>query len=140
MNERSFRMRLGCNYHQPDNTVADLTIDHLVEGEWQALDLGIGTPGFLVFVYAVFTCQHYYLRTNCAEQGITLLSATGSIDLHTDEEWNMTRLHISFVARTQYGIPSPEATDHISGRMRQCPVSKNTRNVADSKTVVYFIQ
>ena len=75
MSDRSFRMRLACRYQDPDNTVSELTVENFEEGEWRDLGLNASSPGFLVFVYAVFTCQHLYFRSNCAERGLMLASS-----------------------------------------------------------------
>ncbi len=125
MSERVFEMRLQCAYTRPDNTVTDLQVQLLVEGEWKPLALNKGTAGFLIFTYAVFTCQHLYMRTNCAERGLLLNSATGAIRLVADEAWRMQRLHVSFDAVLESGRPDADDIEYITGRMGQCPVSKN---------------
>ena len=138
MSERSFQMRLFCRYEEPDNSVAELDVQSFEDGEWRDFDLNTGTPGFLIFVYAAFTCQHLYLRTNCAERGLVLESTNGSIHMLTDEDWEMQKLRIGFEGKLKSGIPSPEDVDYVVGRMRQCPVSKNIRDIADSATSVYL--
>ena len=136
MSERHFQMRLSCRYQAPDNTVADLRVEHLEKGEWTPLDLSLGSPGFQVFVYAIFTCQHLYMRTNCAERGIALDSAQGRIHVIAGDDWIMDRLHVGFDARVRSGEPSEDDVEHIVRRMRQCPVSINLRQVADADTVL----
>ena len=78
MSERTFNMRLKSTYEGTTNTIASLAVEHRVKEEWQPLDLGITSPGFDIFVYAVFTCQHLYFRSNCAERKLLLDSAEGS--------------------------------------------------------------
>jgi uncharacterized OsmC-like protein len=138
MNERSFRLRLSCRYEDPDNSVADLNVELLADGEWETLDLGVNTPGFLLFVYTILTCQHRYLRTNCAEKGFRLESASGSIDLLASEDWSVRKLHIRFDARLISGTPSREDVEYIVARMEQCPVSKNLKEIPDSRTEVFL--
>jgi hypothetical protein len=138
MNERSFRLRLSCRYEDPDNSVADLNVELLADGEWETLDLGVDTPGFLLFVYTILTCQHRYLRTNCAEKGFRLESASGSIDLLASEDWSVRKLHIRFDARLISGTPSREDVEYIVARMEQCPVSKNLKEIPDSRTEVFL--
>ncbi len=123
MSDRSFQMRLGCRYEDPDNTVGDLRVENLEEGEWRDLDMNTRSPGFLVFVYAVFTCQHLYFRANCAERGLMLESAEGAIDVATTEDWALTRLRVHFNGRLKSGTPSSDDIDYIVGLMKQCPVS-----------------
>ena len=125
MSERIFEMRLSCGYSRPDNTVGDLRVETLAEGEWKPLDLNEGTPGFLIFTYAVFTCQHLYMRTNCAERSLMLSSAEGTIRLVADEAWRIQQLQVAFDAVLESGDPSKEDIIYISGRMGECPVSKN---------------
>ena len=138
MSDRSFQMRLGCRYEDPDNTVGELGVENLEEGEWRDLDLNTRSPGFLVFVYAVFTCQHLYFRTNCAERRLMLESAEGAIEVVTTEDWALTRLHVRFNGKLKSGNPSLGDVDYIVGRMKQCPVSKNTREPPDTQTTVNF--
>ena len=139
MSERVFQMRLDCRYQTSDNKVADLRVEHLEEGEWKPFDLHLDSPGFQVFVYAAFTCQHLYFRANCAERGLVLESATGSILVATDENWGMIRLHVDFEGRLRSGTPAQDDLDYLVERMGQCPVSTNVKRVADSKTVVRFV-
>lgn len=138
MSERSFQMRLFCRYEEPDNSLAQLDVQSLEDGEWRDLDLNTGTPGFLIFVYAAFTCQHLYLRANCAERGLFLESASGSIHMLTDEDWDLRKVRIVFEGKLKSGTPSSEDVAYIVGRMRQCPVSKNIREIADSATSVHL--
>lgn len=138
MNERSFRLRLSCRYEDPDNSVADLDVEVLADGRWESLDLNVHTPGFLLFVYTIFTCQHRYLRTNCAEKGLRLESASGSIDLLASEDWFVLKMHIRFDVRLKSGTPTREEVDYIVARMEQCPVSINLKEIPDSRTEVFL--
>ena len=134
--QHDFHMRLRCRYEGDENKVATLEVEHLVDGEWQALDLGISSPGFEVFVYAVFTCQHTYFRTNCAERGLVLDSAEGSILVGTDSDWVMDAMKVRISARLRGGAARPEDIDYIVARMRQCPVSSNIREVAAAESSI----
>jgi hypothetical protein len=140
MTERSFQMRLSCRYEDPNNSIADLRVEHLVDGEWRDLNLHIGAPGFLIFVYAIFTCQHLYLRANAAERGLAMASARGTIDAKATEDWALQRLHLRFEAELQAGTPSAEDVSYIVGRMKQCPASRNLREIPDTQTVVDFVK
>ena len=136
MTERSFRMRLACQYEDPDNSVAELAVENFDEGEWLDLGLSARSPGFLVFVYAVLTCQHLYFRTNCAERGLMLSSADGAIDVLTSEDWDVTRLHVHFDGTLKSGDAGAGDVDYIVSRMKQCPVSRNMREPPDCRTTV----
>jgi uncharacterized OsmC-like protein len=136
MTERSFQMRLFCRYAEPENAVADLKVEVLADGQWENFALNPGTAGFLVFVYAIFSCQHLYLRTNCAEQGLWLDSAEGAIELVASEDWQIQKLHIKFDIRLNSARPSGDDLNYIIERMKQCPVSRNLKLITDSETVV----
>ena len=138
MAKRKFTMRLLCTYKDPDNTIDNLNVDVLTQDGWKPLDLSVTSPGFQIFVYSVFTCQHMYFRVNCAERGLILEKSEGSIMLATDREWNITTLHVDFVGELKRGLVNQDDIDYIAERMQQCPVSKNTREIADSITAISF--
>lgn len=132
MANHEFRMRLSARYADSENAIADLEVEVLTESGWEVLELDTRTAGFLLFVYTIFTCQHMYLRTNCAERGLVLDTSTGTIELIADEEWNIGKLHVAFRAVLRSGTPGPEDTAYIAGRMEQCPVSRNLASIADA--------
>ncbi len=136
MGERIFQMRLFCRYHGPDNAPADLRVENLEGGEWRSLDLNLRSPGFVVFVYGLFSCQHLYLRTNAAQRGLILDFAHGSIEVAAAEDWSIRKRHVHFDAHLKAGAPSASDVSYIVGRMKQCPVSRNLREIPDAVTVV----
>ena len=136
MNERVFDLRMSCRYEEPDNAIAQLTVEHLDDGEWRQFDLNARSPGFLVFVYAMLTCQHLYFRVNCAERGLSLESAAGAIHMVTTEAWDAHTVEIRFEGKLTSGTVSKADVDHIVARMKQCPVSRNTRRIQNSETLV----
>lgn len=136
MSERNFSMRLKSTYEGDTNTVASLAVEHKVDGEWQPLDLGLASPGFDIFVYAVFNCQHMYFRVNCAERDLVLKGAEGSITIGADQDWSMENLQVRFTGRLASGQASPDDIDYIVSRMKQCPVSKNIREIPAAKSTV----
>ena len=138
MNERSFRLRQTCRYEDPDNSVADLAVEVLNDGGWETLDVNVHTPGFLLFVYTILSCQHRYLRMNCAEKRFRLASASGSIDVFATEDWFVRTMHIRFDIHLESGVPTREDLDYIVGRMEQCPVSKNLTVIPDSRTEIFI--
>jgi hypothetical protein len=129
-------MRVQCTYEGDNNAVARLEVEHQAEGRWQPLALDLTTPGFDIFVYAVFTCQHLYFRANCAERGLMLSSAEGRIVIGADGDWTMESLEVHFAGRLGRGEATREDIDYIVARMEQCPVSRNLRKVPDSRTTV----
>jgi hypothetical protein len=131
MSERNFHLRMQVAYQQPDNAIASLKVQKHLDGEWQDFVLNTLSPGFEIFVYSMFTCQHTYFRLNAAEKGLVLGSAEGEIRLGTDEQWQIDLVRVDFHASVAQGEPTREISDYIVERMQQCPVSKNTREVRD---------
>jgi uncharacterized OsmC-like protein len=138
MSERSFQMRLDCRYAAPDNSIAELSVEQFLDGAWQPFDLSVRSPGFQVFVYAILTCQHMYFRANCAERGLNLTSAKGTVEVLTDEDWVLRRLRVAFTGRLRSGTPSEPVIQYIAGRMGQCPVSINLKAVPETSIRVDF--
>ena len=136
MSERNFNMRLKSTYEGDKNAVASLAVEHRIHGQWQPLDLGVASPGFDIFVYAAFTCQHTYFRVNCAERGLVLNSADGIIIIGTDKEWNMENLQVHFSGQLGSGQASQDDIDYIVSRMKQCPVSRNIRESPGARSTV----
>ncbi len=136
MDNHDFRMRLFARYRDSDNAIADLRVEVLTDSGWELLDLDTRTAGFLLFVYTIFTCQHMYLRTNCAERGLVLESATGTIELLADADWYIRKLHVDFSVVLASGVPGPGDADAIAGRMRQCPVSRNLAGIPDVRVAL----
>ncbi|HYQ70890.1 MAG TPA: hypothetical protein VET88_03060 [Gammaproteobacteria bacterium] len=134
MNERHFRMRLHGEYQEPENSIAGLRVEIFAEDDWQVFDLNSGSAGFLIFVYAILTCQHMYLRLNCAERGLLLETAEGYIHVTTTEDWELSDLQLEFNARLRSGVPAQDDLDHVVGRMENCPVSRNLNYRASGHT------
>jgi len=77
-----------------------------------------------------------YFRVNCAERGLVLDSADGTIVIAADDDWTMDALTVKFSGRVSGGTPAQSDIDHIVSRMKQCPVSRNIRDVAGATTTV----
>jgi hypothetical protein len=136
MSEREFSMRLKSTYEGDANTVSRLEVEHKVDGEWKPLDLGIESPGFDIFVYSIFTCQHMYFRANCAERGLLLDCAEGSIFIGAGNDWELATLQVNFSGQLGSGQASQDDIDFIVSRMKQCPVSRNIREIPDAISTV----
>jgi len=132
-------MRLKCRYEGEKNTISRLEVEHEIGREWKVLDLDVTTPGFDVFVYALFHCQHTYFRVNCAERGLLLDSAEGNIEVLTDKDWNLLDLQVSFTGELASGQPGKADTDFIVARMQQCPVSRNINTPAGAHTEINLL-
>ena len=139
MNKHYFQLRLNSTYESSDNKLQQLRVEHVVDSEWQPLALSERSPGFLIYAYSIFTCQHLFMRNNCAERGIELASASGEMVLVADEAWRLEQLHISFDVKPSKGTASADDREYIISRMGQCPVSKNLPEIADEQTVLNFI-
>ena len=136
MSERNFSMRLKSSYEGDTNAVTSLEVEHKVGDQWQPLDLNEASPGFDIFVYAIFACQHRFFRVNCAERNLILNSAAGSIVIGADNSWNMEILKIHFSGQLGSGKVAPGDIDYIISRMKQCPVSLNIREAPDTESTV----
>ena len=134
MSQHKFHLRLSCRYRDPDNTIDTLDVEVLTGDGWQPLELNPLSPGFLLFVYTLFHCQHTYMRLNCAERKLMLEAADGSIDVVASEAWELEQLHINFSGRLKSGSPVEGDIDYIVDRMQHCPVSMTLKPVDDSHT------
>ena len=139
MSERNFNMRLKCRYEGTDNNIAGLEVEHKVDDEWVPLDLGLNSPGFDVFVYAICACQHRFFRVVCAERTLVLDSAEGNILIGAGEDWQMESLRVHFSGQLEEGKPSPEDIDAVVSRMKQCPVSRNIASIPHSESTVTLV-
>ncbi|MCW8831115.1 MAG: hypothetical protein OQK32_06280 [Gammaproteobacteria bacterium] len=140
MTDKNFHLRLNCNYKTGKNEVADLCVEIWIENEWKKLHLSTKSPGFLLLVYGLFSCQHLYMRTNFAERNILLESARGELQLSAGEFWNIKKVDITFNAKIKSGSPDKADIDYIIERMGHCPVSMNIPADIDKKVTVNFEQ
>lgn len=138
MIERPFHLRLSCNYETDKNEIHNLKVEIFTEDEWKTLHLSTKSPGFLLLVYGLFSCQHLYMRTNCAERNICLESASGELKLTAGEFWNIQKVDVSFNAKIKSGQPSDDDITYITERMGHCPVSTNIPADIDKKSTVTF--
>lgn len=125
MNERHFHLRLDATYVDSENKVDELNLEVLHDQEWEAVELGIRSPGFFMYINALLTCQHLYMRTNCAERDLVLASAHGELRVETSENWEIKQVTVSFDSKLKSGTPSQVDLNYITERMRHCPVSTN---------------
>lgn len=138
MSNRHFHLRLNATYQGSENKIEDLTVEVLHENEWEPLDLNILSPGFLMFITALFNCQHLYMRANSAERDLILSSANGEMQVETTEDWKILDVLVSFSAKLNSGSPKDDDLDYITDRMRHCPVSTNLPQQVNFKNSVQF--
>ena len=138
MNKRHFHLRLSCTYLNAKNEIDALQLDVLKDGKWESLDLNTRSPGFLLFINGLFSCQHLYLRSNCAERSLILKSVNAELQVETSEIWEITAANASFEAVLQSGQPSENDISYILERMKHCPVSTNLRETIPLNNTVRF--
>lgn len=137
-NERNFQLRFQCSNHGEDNEISDLRVQQLVKGEWEDFELGFQTQGFLIFTYAILNCQHQFLRNTANERQLRIEGTRGSIELITDESWEMQSLRLRYRVKLRSGNPTADDADHILTGMQICPVSTNLKHIVSSDTLLEF--
>lgn len=140
MAKRHFHLRLQASYQGDENAIDQLMVEVKKESGWEELDLNIRSPGFLLFINGLFSCQHLYMRVNSAERGILLESSRGELIVIAGNTWNIEDARVSFEARVRSGTPTEDAHDYITERMMHCPVSTNIDGSIQVKNSVQFIQ
>lgn len=138
MSELTFQMLLHCHYAGDDNTIDMLQVEHLVDDNWEKLDLNIHTPGFDVFMYGILTCQHMYFRNNATEYGLVLKSSEGLVTVITDKHRSIDTLNVEFNGKLKSGKPTKEIVNTIAARMNLCPVSINLKDIPNNHIAVGF--
>jgi len=133
VSKRTYRIRLSARYHEPANEIDALLAECEEDGEWREFVLGPEEPGFVIFVYAIANCQHQNLRSAAAERGLELDTAEGEVEVVTDADWRMQKLHVHFDGELRSGRARTEDVDAIIGRMRNCAVSVNLADVRDTE-------
>ena len=123
---RTWCLRMSCTYEGDKNHIVSQMVEQRDDaGNWKPLEIGNRSPGFLIFVYSLLTCQHLYMFANAAEHGLELASTQGTLDLAATEGWMLADLVVDYTAQLRSGTPTAEAIEDIRGRMNQCPVSRN---------------
>ena len=138
MSKHIFKLRMNTTYTSSKNDIAQLDVELLEDNEWKTLVLNTGTPGFIVYVYSIFTCQHMFLRTNGTERNLVYASSNGNILVEAGEEWFLEKIDVSFNVKLAAGTPDDDDVSYIISRMQQCPVSKNLPQNLETHTRVEF--
>ena len=138
MSKHIFNLRMAVDYGPTENEIASLQADVLNENEWETLDLDTTTPGFLIFVYSIFTCQHMFLRTNATERKLAFKSSRAELLVEASEDWFLEKVYVKFIVKLAAGKANENDIDYIVSRMQQCPVSKNLPQGIDIETSVEF--
>ena len=139
MNKHIFNLRMAADYGSTENDITSLEVQVLDENEWEILDLNTTTPGFLIYVYSIFTCQHMFLRTNATERELAFASLRGELLVEASENWLLEKVYVWFSVRLAAGEPNDDDINYIVSRMKQCPVSKNLPQGIDIHTSVEIV-
>jgi hypothetical protein len=124
--DRKWVMQLTCVHEGSKNTPGSLAVTQLgTDGTWTPLTIDVGSPGFLIFVYSIFTCQHLYMYVNAAERGLLLGTCAGRLELTAGTDWMLKDLRVKFDVDLKSGTPAPGDVADIENRMNKCPVSRN---------------
>lgn len=138
MSKHIFKLRLTASYESPENNIAAMDTQILSENGWEPLDLDTMTPGFVIYVYAMLTCQHLFLRTNATERDLVLAASQGEILVEASEDWLLEKIDVQFNVNLAAGNANAETIEDIVSRMKQCPVSKNLPQNINIQTRVYL--
>jgi len=139
MTDRIFNMRLSCTYTGDENDIKQQETELLVDGMWQTFNLEMQSAGFLILVYAIFSCQHRMYRVKSAKQALMLDSARGSIHVTTDNDWKIKTLQVEFQGKVLTGKARQVDIDVITSAMKNCPVSVNIREAEEDSCNISFV-
>ncbi len=138
MSGHRFQLRATFRYAGDDNRLDGLDTEILTDDGWQALDLNLSSPGFLIFVYSFLICQHTYFHANCTESGLLLERAGVELLLVAGDDWRIGQIEIGVRPTLRAGEAAAETIAYIEKRMRQCPVSINLNEPADYRIILDF--
>jgi len=139
MASRDFRLHMNASYQDDTNQVDELQVAVWKDDDWEPLALDIRSPGFLLFINGLFSCQHLYMRTNSAERDIILRTAVGEMTVVAGENWDIQNVSIDFTATLFSGSPTKKDIAYITERMTHCPVSSNLPDKLVIENSVKFI-
>ena len=138
MSDRHFHLRLKSTYKDDKNEIEELAVECLNDNKWETLDLSVRSPGFLLFISGLLSCQHLYMRTNSAECNLVLESTTGEMKIIAGEFWNIKDATIAFKVNLKSGSPTEDDISYITERMKHCPVSSNLPDNLQINNSVHF--
>jgi hypothetical protein len=138
MRDFTFQLLLHSSYLNDNNDIDELHVEHLVDDNWEKLDLNIYSLGFDIFMYAILNCQHMYFRNNAAKYGLVLESSEGLITVIADKHRSIETLNIEFKGKLKKGEPTKGIVDSITARMELCPVSINLRDIKNNHITASF--
>lgn len=140
MPEQIYQLRLHSSYRNNDNDIDAMRAEIFTDKQWQTFEPDTLSPGFLLLVFALFSCQHRYVKTNCAERNLVLGSSTGELQLKATTSWAIISFHVHFKLKLESGTPSDDDISYIRERMKHCPVSTNLADNIHSTNAITFEQ
>ena len=114
-------------YTGADNEIKELHYEHLTADGWQIYDPGNHKAGFLIFLYALFNCQHMHFRMKSAERSLKVGQVSGELDVQAEEDWTITQFKVHIGGKLVSGQPNDDDIAYIIDRMRHCPSSINLK-------------
>ena len=138
MSDLTYQMLVHCHYTGDENDIERLHVEHMVEDNWQELDLNNYSPGFDIFVYAILSCQHMYFRNNATEYDLVMDSSEALITVITDEHRSIHSLHAEYKGKLKKGTANADKVNSIAARVELCPASINLKDITDKKITVHF--
>ena len=123
-NHRIFRLRLKADYGQENDIFAVQKYSD-EENRWLALAINEKTPGLLVFLYSILTCQHLFLRNPAQKAGLRLRHTSGELQARFNREtFRFESIQTNFSVTSEVE-PTCQLVEEITQAMRHCPVSRN---------------
>lgn len=138
MPDQTYQLRLHTSYRTNDNDIDTMHAEVYADRQWQPFEPDTLSPGFLLLVFGLFSCQQRYVKTNCAERNLVLNSSIGELQLKADTNWIIKNYHVDFKLKLKSGTPSEDDISYIRERMRHCPVSTNLSDKVISTNAVVF--
>lgn len=138
MSTLTFQMLQHTRYIGEKNNIDQIHVEHLVDDEWQQLEMDNYSHGFDSFMFALINCQQTYFRMNAAEYGLVLSSSDGFITVICDEHRRIDTLNVEIRGKLLKGEATQEMIDSITARMALCPVSINLMEFRENHTAVSF--
>ncbi len=132
-----FQLRMQVEYGD-DETFSVQKFD-AENGRWQALAIHEKTPGLLIFLYSVLTCQHLFLRNPAKQAGLEPVRTEAELLARFDKSrFRFESIHTRFLVHCRVE-PACQQAQAIAGKMENCPVSNNLHPAIDKQLSLEFV-
>lgn len=88
-----------------------------------------------ICICGFYLSAHVYADQLCGTRA-AVKGARGNIVLGADTDWNINTLQLTFTGELADGQADPDDIEYITGRMQQCPVSRNMREIKTAETTL----